>query len=117
MAKYEDLGNPTVTLYIGSTKSPNDLVDLVTTINVRTIETVKKLGHIKLKQTPMVLELADRSTIRPKGILDDLVVSIDSWEYLMEFLVLWPKSQLGGNPLIFGRPWLATTNAYISCRS
>ena len=28
-----------------------------------------------------------------------------------------PKSNLGGHPLILGRPWLATADAFISCRS
>lgn len=35
----------------------------------------------------------------------------------MDFLVLNIKSKLDGHPLILGRPWLATTNAYIECKS
>ena len=93
------------------------LVDLGAAINVITIETVKKLGLTNLRPTPTILELVDRSTVRPEGILDDLVISVDSWEYRADFLVLQPKSQLGGHPLILGRPWLATIDAYISCRS
>jgi hypothetical protein len=34
--------------------------------------------------------------------------------------ILWfynPNSNLGGYPLILGRPWLATVDAFISCRS
>ena len=49
--------------------------------------------------------------------MDDLVISVDSWEYPTDFLVLQPKFQLGGHPLILGRPWLATVDACISCRS
>ena len=82
-----------------------------------TIETVRKLGLTNLRPTPNVLELVDRSTIKTEGILDDLIISIDSWEYPTNFLVLQPKSQLGGHPLILGRPWLATADACISCRS
>ena len=82
-----------------------------------TIETVRKLGLTNLRPTPTVLELADRSTIKPEGILDDLVILVDSWEYPADFLVLQPKSQLGGHPLILGRPWLSIANACISCRS
>ena len=69
-----------------------------------TIETVRKLGLTNLRPTPIILELADRSTIKLEGILDDLVISVDSWEYHVDFLVLQPKSQLGGHPLILGRP-------------
>ena len=32
-------------------------------------------------------------------------------------MVLQSKAKLGGHPLILGRPWLATTDAFISCRS
>eukprot|EP00253_Pinus_taeda_P030524 PITA_30524 len=32
-------------------------------------------------------------------------------------MILTPKSNLGGHPLILGRPWLATADAFISCRS
>jgi len=44
------------------------------------------------------------------------MVSIDSWEYLIDFLIINPKSRLDGHPLILCRPWLATPDAYISCR-
>jgi len=46
-------------------------------------------------------------------VLDDVVVSIDSREYLIDFIVLQPKNPVGGHPLILGRPWLATSDAYI----
>jgi hypothetical protein len=31
-------------------------------------------------------------------------------------MVLQTKSRLGGNPIILGRPWLETIDAYIGCR-
>ena len=49
--------------------------------------------------------------------MEDFVASVDSWKYPTYFVVLHPKSQLGRHPLILGRPRLATTDAYISCRS
>ena len=76
--KYDDPGNPTVTVQIGHTQIPNVLVDLGAAINVMTIETVRKLGLTNLRPTPTVLELADRSTIKPEGILDDLIISVNS---------------------------------------
>lgn len=53
--------------------------------------------------------------VRQEGALQDIIVSIDSWEYLIDFLVVNPRSRLDGHPLILGRPWMATTNAYIGC--
>ena len=78
-----------------------------------TLETMKTLQLTNLQHTTIVLELADIL----EGILEDIIVSLDSWEYPVDFLVLQPKSNLGGHPIILGRPWLATTDAFIGCRS
>lgn len=70
-----------------------------------------------LQYTPTLLQLEDRSVIKPDGVLEDVCVSLDSWEYLVDFMVLIPKNNLGGHPLILRRPWLATVDAFIGCRS
>ena len=62
------------------------------------------------------MQLAYNSTISPEGVVEDVMVSIDSWEYPTNFLVLQPKTKFNGYPIILGRPWLVTTDAYISCR-
>jgi hypothetical protein len=61
--------------------------------------------------------LVDHSTIKPEGVINDLVISVDSWEYPAHFVELQPKNRLGGHPLILGIPWLATTDAFIGFRS
>ena len=53
--------------------------------------------------------------VRPEGTLHDVMVYVDSWEYLTNFLIINPKTRLDGHPLILGRPWLATADAYIGC--
>lgn len=42
---------------------------------------------------------------------------MDSWHYPIDFLVLHTQSSVDDHPLILGRPWLATADAYIGCRS
>lgn len=93
------------------------LVDLGDAINIITTETMHVLGLRNLKHTPTVLELADRCTVKPVGKLEDVTISVDSWHYPIDFLVLQTQSSVGGHPLILGRPWLATADAYIGCRS
>eukprot|EP00253_Pinus_taeda_P027785 PITA_27785 len=44
------------------------------------------------------------------------MVSVDSWEYPTDFLIINPKTRLDAHPLILGRPWLATADAYIGCQ-
>src|ERR1700733_13219339 len=76
-----------------------------------------KIYHVpNLQYTPTLLQLADRSVIKPDGVLEDVCVSLDSWEYLIDFMVLTPKNNLGGHPLIIGRHWLTTTDAFIGYR-
>jgi hypothetical protein len=112
-----DPGNPVVTSFINKTPIANTLIDLGATINVMTLETLNQLRLHNLLPTPTVFELVDRSKLKPEGILEDVIVSLDSWEYPTYFYVIQPKSNLGGHPLILGRPWLATTDAFIGCRS
>ena len=81
-----------------------------------TLKTMKYLDLKNLRPTTTILELDDRSKIASEGILENIIVSLDSWEYLVDFLVLQPKSNLEGHPHILGRPCLATTDACIGCR-
>eukprot|EP00253_Pinus_taeda_P017439 PITA_17439 len=116
--KYGDPGHPTVIVQVGKTFVSKVLVDLGAAINIMTLETTQllQLKHL-IRETPTILELADRSKIKPEGVIEELVISIESWNYPADFVVLQTKTMLGGHPLILGRPWLATTDAFISYRS
>ena len=67
--------------------------------------------------TPTLLQLEERSVIKPDGVIEDIPMSLDSWEHPMDFMILTPKNDLGGHSIILGRPWLATADAFISCGS
>eukprot|EP00253_Pinus_taeda_P017050 PITA_17050 len=116
--KYGDPGHPTVTVQVSKTFVSKVLVDLGAAINIMTLETTQllQLKHL-IRETPTILELADCSTIKPEGVIEDLVIFVESWNYPADFVVLQTKTKLGGHPLILGRPWLATVDAFISCRS
>jgi hypothetical protein len=81
------------------------------------METCNALGLHSFDPTLIMLQLADRSMVKPLSTLHDIAISVDSWEYLADFLIINPKSRLEGHPLILGRPWLATADAYIGCQS
>ena len=116
--KYLDPGSPVVDLHINDTIIPHTLIDLGAAINVMSRDTMLKLNlQSSLRKTSTMLQLGDHSTVTPEGIVEDVLVSVDSWEYPADFLVLQPKVKLTGYPLILGRPWLATVDAYISCRA
>jgi len=116
--KYLDPGSPLVRFHINNTMVQNNLIDIGATINIINRDTMMKLNlQVFMRNTPTIPQLANRSTVKPKGRLEDIIISINSWEYHTNFLVLQPKSQSNGYPLIFGRPWLATKYAYIGCRA
>ena len=102
---------------IKNTTIENTLIDLGSSINMMTtaVLEVLQLGRF-LRPTPSILELVDRTTVKPAGVLDDIVVSVASWECPVNFMVIESKDPSKGHPIIFGRPWLATANAFIGCR-
>ena len=80
----------------------------------------KQLGLGELKPTNITLSLADRSVKIPKGIVEDVLVKVDKFYYLVDFVVLDTKPLANGPnhvPIILGRPFLATANAIINCRN
>jgi hypothetical protein len=115
LVKYADPGNPIVTVQIQCCSFPNTLVDLGATINILTMETCNALCIHSFDPTPIMLQLVDRSVVKPLGTLHDIAISVDSWEYPIDFLIINPKSGLEGHPMILGIPWLATVDAYIGC--
>ena len=78
ITKKNDPGKPTVTIYINDQPIDNTLTDLGASINVMTKDLFISLGLQGLRNTPTVLELADMSRVKPEGMLEDIVITIDS---------------------------------------
>lgn len=51
-----------------------------------------------------MLQHADSSTITLDGLIEDVIETLDSWEYPADFLILSPKVKLAGYLVILGRP-------------
>ena len=63
------------------------LVDLGSAINIITTEIMNTLGISNTKPTPTILELVDRSTIKPIGKLEEVIILVDSSHYPMDLLI------------------------------
>jgi hypothetical protein len=114
--KYLDPRIPMVDVHIKKNLIHNTLIYLEEEINVTTKDTMLRLNlQGSLRHTSSLIQLADRSTIDTKGMIEEIIVFVDSCEYPIDLLVLQPKSRFNGYPLILGRPWLEITYAYISC--
>ncbi|RVW62994.1 hypothetical protein CK203_059277 [Vitis vinifera] len=80
----------------------------------------EQLGLGELKPTSITLSLADRSVKIPRGMIEHVLVQVDKFYYLVDFVVLDTDPVFKGTnyvPIILGRPFLATSNAIINCRN
>ena len=72
----------------------------------------KKLGLDDPKPTAMQLLMADRTVKRPIGILHDVLVKMESFIFLADFVILDCEVDFEV-PIIIGRPFLATGRALV----
>ena len=116
--KYKDPGSPTISIVVGNSKLGHALVDLGASVNLFPYSVYVELGLGELEPTNITLQLADRSVKIPRGIVKNVLVQVDKFYFPMGFVVLdtQPVVNQGAQfPMIFGRPFLATTNAIIHC--
>jgi hypothetical protein len=67
----------------------------------------------------MTLQLADRSVMVPRGIIEDVLIKLDKFYFPVDFIVLDIESvqNMGIQiHMILGRPFLATADALINYR-
>ncbi|XP_042954670.1 uncharacterized protein LOC122291091 [Carya illinoinensis] len=97
------------------------LLDLGSGVNLLPYSVYEQLGLGELKPTSIILQLADRSIKMPRGVVEDVLVQVDRFYYPVDFVVLDMKLTTSTNvssaPVILGRPFLATSNAIMNCRS
>ncbi|GFS36390.1 late embryogenesis abundant protein, group 2 [Actinidia rufa] len=118
--KYKDPGCPTISCIIGGCKIDRALLDLGSSVNLLPYSIYKDLGLGELKPTRVTLELADRSVKVPRGIIEDVLIQVDTVYYPVDFIVLDTQpvdveSFKCHIPVILGRPFLATANVVIHC--
>jgi hypothetical protein len=88
-------------------------------VNLLLYSVFQNLNLGELKPTAVTLLLADRSVKVPRGIVEDVLVQVDKFIYLVDFIVLdtQPVEACNSFPVILGRPFLATSNALINYRN
>ncbi|GJX65616.1 reverse transcriptase domain-containing protein [Tanacetum coccineum] len=110
--KLEDLGKFLIPCALQELDRTNALADSGASINLLPHSIYKQLGLGALKPTRMTLELANRSVTHPMGIAEDVVVRVDGFTFLADFVVVnfKPDPRV---PIILGRPFLRTAKALI----
>ena len=110
--KTEDPGAFTIPCTVGSLHFTKALCDLGASINLMPLLIYKKLGLGDPKPAAMRLLMADRTVKRPLGILHDVLIKVESFIFLVDFLILDCEVDFEV-PIILGRPFLATSRALV----
>jgi hypothetical protein len=115
--KFKDPGAPTISCIIGQKEIDKALLDLGVGVNLLPYSVYQQLGLGELKPTIVILQLADRSIKKPRGIREDVIIKVNKFFFTVDFIVLdiepipHPERLI---LVILGRPFLATANACIN---
>ncbi|GJY24021.1 reverse transcriptase domain-containing protein [Tanacetum coccineum] len=110
--KLKDPGKFLIPCALQELNRTSALDDVRASINLLPHSIYKKLGLEALTPTRMTLELANRSITHPMGIAEDVVVRVDGFTFLADFVVVNFEPDLRV-PIILGRPFLRTAKALI----
>ncbi|XP_056845060.1 uncharacterized protein LOC130496730 [Raphanus sativus] len=113
--KLEDPGCFTLPCALGPMVFERCLCDLGASVSLMPLSVAKKLGFTQYKKCRLSLVLADRSVKYPVGILEDLPLMVGNCEVPTDFVVL-EMGEEAQDPLILGRPFLATAGAIVNVK-
>ena len=111
-AKMKDPGSFTIPCSIGKYEFKKALCDSGASINLMPLSVVQRLNLGELTPTAITLQMADRSMTQPEGILEDVLVKVWKFIFLVDFVIMKMEEDTQV-PLLLGRPFLATGAALI----
>ncbi|XP_050222549.1 uncharacterized protein LOC126672639 [Mercurialis annua] len=112
-AKLKDPGSFSIPCTIGNMSSISFLCYLEAGINLMPLTLFRTLCREKsVKNTSMVLQVADHSLKRLYGIVEDVLVKVDKFIFPVDFVIL-DYAVDKECPMILGRPFMNTTRTLI----
>ena len=108
----KDPGSFTIPCTISTKYSSKALCDLRASINPMPLLVFKQLGVGEYRPTTVTLQLADRSHAYPEEKIEDVLVNVDIFIFLVDFIVLDFKTDKEVS-IILRRPFLATGKTLI----
>ena len=76
------------------------------------LSVVQRLSLRELTVTAITLQMVDRSMAQPEGVLEDVLVKVGKFIFLVDFMIMKMEEDTQV-PLLLGRPFLATGAALI----
>ena len=110
--KMKDPGSFTIPCIIGGVEIQKALCDSGASINLMPLSVAKQLSLGELIPTTITLQMADRSMVKPEGVLEDVLVTVGKFVFPVDFIIL-DMEEDSQVPLLLGRPFLATGAALI----
>ena len=86
--KLKDLGSFTIPCKIGNSIFERALCDLGASINLMPLSIFRRLGLGEAKPTTVILQSIDRSLKHPRGVIEDVLVKVDKFIFLDDFIML-----------------------------
>ena len=110
--KLKDSGSFTIPCSIGNAEFGKALCDLRASINLMPLSFFKRLGFGEAKPTTVTFQLVDCSLKHLRGIIEDVLVKVDKFIFLADFIILDMEKDKD-IPIKLGRPFLETRRAHI----
>nr|XP_027076019.1 uncharacterized protein LOC113699861 [Coffea arabica] len=113
--KCGDPGMFTIPCKIGNTSIRNAMLDLGASINVMPKAIYASLNLGPLKETGIIIQLADRTNAYPDGVIEDVLVQVNNLVFPADFYILDMGDERSPNPspILLGRPFLSTARTKI----
>ncbi|XP_023763696.1 uncharacterized protein LOC111912205 [Lactuca sativa] len=108
--KKGDLGSLTLPCQFGNLATIYALADSGASVNLMPYSFFKKLDLPEPRPISMAIHLANKTVTFPRGICEDLLVKVDRFVFLVDFIVLDMEAD-PQVPIILGRPFLNTASA------
>ena len=87
-AKMKDPGSFTIPCSIGKYEFKKALCDSGASINLMPLSVVQRLSLGELTPITITLQMADRSMAQQEGILEDVLVKVGKFVFLVDFIVM-----------------------------
>ncbi|KAI5343477.1 hypothetical protein L3X38_011353 [Prunus dulcis] len=117
--KLEDPGSFNIPINIGDKTVGRAMLDLGASINVMPYSVYQALGLEGIKKTSIRLELADHSIKYPRGIVEDILVQVNTLILPADFVVMDMEDNPyvdRVDPILLGRPFMATADTIIKVK-
>ncbi|XP_012448660.1 uncharacterized protein LOC105771814 [Gossypium raimondii] len=117
--KYNDQCMFAISCEIGNVGIKKAMCDLGASINVMPYSIYKLINGGPLKETGVIIQLADRSVVYPEGLLEDVLVKFNELVFPADFYIInmEDNNSTNSSDILLGRSFLSTASTKIDVQS